>query len=441
MPFKCAVGDRPDSATYVRMKKKACEQVGIIDFGVVLPVDCSEARVLAEVERLNVDPRVHGILVQLPLPPQVDEALVLEAVDPRKDVDGLHPANLARLATTQTHKNATGRGGVFDPTWSSVGFSVACTPLGVVELLDRSGVELSGASVAVVGRSNMVGVPLSLLLMQRDATVTMVHSKTRDPASVCRKSDVVVVAVGRPELVRGHWIKEGAVVIDVGINSVPDLRPAKKKKTLAAGINGGRSEAATLPMGPPMRLVGDVKYDEAEAKAAMITPVPGGVGPMTIAMLLRNTLQAARRFSNARADAVPGLGPFEASGEVLRAEVEAKDRAAEDVKAAEEAKQNATSEETNGPKGAKSPENPQILVDEAALNDAGATTDGATPEGSKATGVDMGTEGAVASPAGTQVPKVTKAAYGIESAEDSGAPAGDAMAAACSGVSEDTKVP
>jgi len=176
-----------------------------------------------------------------------------------------------------------------------------------VELLDRSGVELRGAKVCVVGRSNMVGVPLALLLMQRDATVTVVHSKTVDPPAVCREADVVIVAVGKPELVNGHWLKEGAVVVDVGINSVPDKRPIPKKTTPLINRTPTTSAAtAKPPSGPRMRLVGDVEFASASAKASMITPVPGGVGPMTIAMLLRNTLQAARRFANARADQAPG---------------------------------------------------------------------------------------------------------------------------------------
>jgi len=181
-----------------------------------------------------------------------------------------------------------------------------------VELLDRSGVQLRGAKVCVVGRSNMVGVPLALLLMQRDATVTVVHSKTVDPPAVCREADVVIVAVGKPELVNGHWLKEGAVVIDVGINSVPDKRPIPKKATSL--INRTPTTPAAKPSsGPRMRLVGDVEFTSAFAKASMITPVPGGVGPMTIAMLLRNTLQAARRFANARADQAPGWAPTSSS--------------------------------------------------------------------------------------------------------------------------------
>jgi 5,10-methylene-tetrahydrofolate dehydrogenase/methenyl tetrahydrofolate cyclohydrolase len=245
--------------------------------------------------------------------------VVIQAISVQKDVDGLHPLNLAALATTQTHKNTTGLAGAgtvgHDPCWDSTsagggarGFSIACTPLACVELLDRSGVELSGASVAVVGRSTMVGVPLAMLLMQRDATVTMVHSKTKDPAAVCAQADIVVVAVGRPELVGADWVKDGAVVIDVGINSVEIEPSLVSKKKIPKPPKQSLFESTRKPAPGIMKttkLVGDVKFAEVHSKCSAITPVPGGVGPMTIAMLLRNTLKAARRAALARADRVP----------------------------------------------------------------------------------------------------------------------------------------
>ena len=365
------VGNRPDSSTYVRMKRLACEQVGILDLGVDLPADVPQETLLATVARLNADPRVHGVLVQLPLPPHLDEAAVLASVSPRKDVDGLHPQSLAALATTQTHKNTTTspppqpplsamhlatpkapaaaeagtplgsrpttaqekaelaaknkakkeRERAPDPTWTAVDFCVPCTPLGCVELLDRTGIELAGATACVVGRSNVVGLPLALLLMQRDATVTVVHSKTVDPAAVCRQADLVFVAAGRPGLVTGDWIKPGAVVIDVGIHSVPDPRPPPpkpKRRWLQNALPESGAAAAgrdqpSSKNGARTMLVGDVDFASVEPRCALITPVPGGVGPMTVAMLLRNTLQAARRFSNARADRAPGWGAFEHS--------------------------------------------------------------------------------------------------------------------------------
>ena len=246
------VGERKDSQTYVRNKKKACEEVGIASYGADLPADASEAEVVAAVAAFNADPRVNGVLVQLPLPSHINEEAVLAAVSVDKDVDGFHPLNVGRLAQR-------GRDPLFVP----------CTPKGCLELLDRSGVAIAGRSAVVVGRSNVIGLPVALLLQRRDATVTIVHSRTRDPETWTRQADILIAAVGRAEMIRGSWIKPGAAVIDVGINAVDD---------------------ATTKTG--YRLVGDVAFEEASKVAGHITRVPGGVGPMTIAMLLQNTLLA-----------------------------------------------------------------------------------------------------------------------------------------------------
>jgi methylenetetrahydrofolate dehydrogenase (NADP+)/methenyltetrahydrofolate cyclohydrolase len=249
------VGDDPASHSYVRSKRKACAEVGIESFHHELPADTSQADVMALVEELNKDDKVHGILVQLPLPDGMDEEAVLKLIDVEKDVDGFHPLNLGRLAQK-------GRDPYFTP----------CTPAGIIELLKRSGAELSGARAVILGRSNIVGMPVSLLLVKENATITICHSRTRDLPDVVREADVLVAAIGRAEMVRGDWIKPGAFVIDVGVNRVDD-------DTRKRGY----------------RLVGDVAFDEASEVAAAITPVPGGVGPMTIAMLMRNTLKAAER--------------------------------------------------------------------------------------------------------------------------------------------------
>ncbi len=248
------VGENPASQVYVRMKQRACEQVGIESFGFSLPADSPQADVEALVRELNTDPRVHGILVQLPLPSGLDEEHVLNAISLAKDVDGFHPLNIGRLAQK-------GRDPLFVP----------CTPAGVMHLLDQAGVQCEGANAVVLGRSNIVGMPAALLLIRRNATVTVCHSHTRDLPAVVRQADILIAAAGRPQMVRGDWIKPGAVVIDVGVNRVED--PAAKRG---------------------YRLVGDVAFDEVAQVASAITPVPGGVGPMTIAMLLKNTLRAAR---------------------------------------------------------------------------------------------------------------------------------------------------
>ncbi len=249
------VGDRKDSQTYVRMKKRACEEVGITSFGYDLPGDISQEELLKVVQELNENPDVHGILVQLPLPKHLNEEEVLAAISIEKDVDGFHPLNIGRLSMK-------GRDPLFVP----------CTPKGVIELLDRSGVTIEGKNAVVLGRSNIVGLPVAMLLLHRNATLTICHSRTPDIPAVTRNADILIAAVGRAEMVKGDWIKPGAAVIDVGVNAVDD--PTAKKG---------------------YRLVGDVDFDSAKEVAGMITPVPGGVGPMTIAMLLRNTMDGAKR--------------------------------------------------------------------------------------------------------------------------------------------------
>jgi methylenetetrahydrofolate dehydrogenase (NADP+)/methenyltetrahydrofolate cyclohydrolase len=254
------VGDNPASQTYVRMKGKACDEAGLYQETIQLAKETGEPEVLALVRRLNADARIHGILVQLPLPPQINSQRVLRSVDPRTSVDGLHPENVGTVA-------------VGAPT----GFRPA-TPYGVQQLLLRSGFETQGRHVVVVGRSVIVGRPMASLLLQDgpggNATVTVCHSRTRDIGSMTRQADILIVAIGKPEFVVGGMIKPGAVVIDVGVNRVED---------------------ATLKRG--YRLVGDVKFEEARQVAEALTPVPGGVGPMTITMLLYNTVQAARQWA------------------------------------------------------------------------------------------------------------------------------------------------
>ena len=263
------VGGRRDSATYVRMKKKGCAEVGIESFGIDLPDTVTQDELIAQVDKLNQDPKVNGILVQLPLPKHIDEDMVLDRISQDKDVDGLHPLNVYNLAHTKTHVGPTGRK---EFSFDTVDFHVSCTPQGCIELLDRYGTTIKGANAVVIGRSNIVGIPVALLLMQRHATVTIVHSRTKNPESVVGAADIVIAAMGRAEAVKASWIKPGAVVIDVGINSKDD--PTAKRG---------------------YRLVGDVDFENAKKVASKITPVPGGVGPMTIAMLLRNTVRGTRR--------------------------------------------------------------------------------------------------------------------------------------------------
>lgn len=242
------VGEDPASQVYVRNKVRFANEAGMASRDVRLPAEASEEEVVAAVRRLNADPDIHGILVQMPLPRQIDAGVVIAAIDPAKDVDGFHDMNAGRLLA--------GRPGL-----------VPCTPLGIIRLLRASIGNLAGLEAVVVGRSNIVGKPMAVLLLREDCTVTVAHSHTRDLEEVCRRADILVAAVGRPEMVRGDWVKPGATVIDVGINRVE--REGKTK------------------------LVGDVAFAEARAVAGAITPVPGGVGPMTIACLLANTLRAA----------------------------------------------------------------------------------------------------------------------------------------------------
>ena len=252
------VGDNPASRAYVRSKDKMCRELGLHSVKLELPAETTQAELLARVEELNRDPAIHGILVQSPPPKQIDEAAIVRALDPAKDVDGFHPLNVAKLALGDES-----------------GF-VPCTPLGCQRLLIESGIEISGAHVVVLGRSMIVGKPLALLLMRKgpgaDATVTVVHSRSRRLAEITRSADILIAAIGQPEFVRAEHVRDGAVVIDVGINRVDD---------------------ASTERG--YRLVGDVAFAEVSPKASAITPVPGGVGPMTIAMLMANTVKACRQ--------------------------------------------------------------------------------------------------------------------------------------------------
>src|ERR1700731_4193959 len=254
------VGDNPASRAYVRSKDKMCRDLGLHSVKLELPAETTQAELLARVEELNRDPAIHGILVQSPPPKHIDEATVVRALDPAKDVDGFHPANVAKLA-------------VGDES----GF-VPCTPLGCQRLLVESGIEISGAHIVILGRSMIVGKPLALLLMRKgkggDATVTVVHSRSQRLAEITRSADILIAAIGQPEFVRAEHVRDGAVVIDVGINRLDD-------PTMERGY----------------RLVGDVAFTEVSEKASAITPVPGGVGPMTIAMLMANTVRACRQTS------------------------------------------------------------------------------------------------------------------------------------------------
>jgi methylenetetrahydrofolate dehydrogenase (NADP+)/methenyltetrahydrofolate cyclohydrolase len=254
------VGDNPASRAYVRSKDKMCRDLGLHSVKLELPADTTQDELLRSVHDLNGDPAIHGILVQSPPPKQIDEAAVVRAIDPTKDVDGFHPANVAKLALGE--KN---------------GF-VPCTPLGCQRLLVESGIEIAGAHVVILGRSMIVGKPLALLLMRKgkggDATVTVVHSRSQRLAEITHSADILIAAIGQPEFVRAEHVRDGAVVIDVGINRVDD-------PTMERGY----------------RLVGDVAFAEVSEKASAITPVPGGVGPMTIAMLMANTVRACRQSS------------------------------------------------------------------------------------------------------------------------------------------------
>ena len=251
------VGEDPASKVYVGSKVRTCGDLGLHSRKIELSAETTQEELLKVVEELNADPAIHGILVQSPPPPHIDEEAVVRAIDPRKDVDGFHPENVAKLALEDKS-----------------GF-VPCTPAGCMRLLEEAGVETKGANAVVIGRSMIVGKPMALLLMAKgsDATVTVAHSRSRDLPAICRGADIVIAAVGRPEMVTADWVRDGAVVIDVGINRVDD---SSKKRGY--------------------RLTGDVAYDEVAPKCSAITPVPGGVGPMTIAMLMKNTLKAARQL-------------------------------------------------------------------------------------------------------------------------------------------------
>ncbi len=256
------VGDNPASRAYVRSKDKMCRDLGLHSVKLELPTSTTQTELLARVKALNLDSAIHGILVQSPPPKQIDEVLIVHALDPRKDVDGFHPENIAKLA-------------LGDPTGL-----VPCTPLGVQRLLIESKIDINGAHVVILGRSMIVGKPLALLLMQKNknanATVTVVHSRSRDLEKITRSADILIAAIGQPNFVKAEHVREGTVVIDVGIN---------------------RLEHAASEHG--YRLVGDVAFDEVAKKASAITPVPGGVGPMTIAMLMSNTVKAARAINSA----------------------------------------------------------------------------------------------------------------------------------------------
>jgi len=270
------VGERKDSQTYVRNKKKACDEVGIVSYGTDLPETATEEEVLQVVASYNADPNVHGILVQLPLPKHMNEQKILDAISIEKDVDGFHPLNIGSLAMR-------GREPKFIP----------CTPKGCIELLKRAGVAMSGKKAAVVGRSNIVGMPAALLLQREDATVTVIHSRTPNAREICSTADIVIAACGKAEMVEGSWIKEGAAVIDVGINAVdvrfflPELGVILLLLLIRFILQDANAKRG-------YRLVGDVNFNEASEKASYITPVPGGVGPMTIAMLLRNCVDGAK---------------------------------------------------------------------------------------------------------------------------------------------------
>jgi len=240
------VGEDPASQVYVGRKAKACAEVGFLSREYKLPVETDEEKLLKIIKKLNKDKFIHGILVQLPLPKHISTEKIIAAIDPRKDVDGFHPYNVGGLVT-------------------GTPLFIPCTPRGIMELLSRSGIELAGKEAVVVGRSNIVGKPIALLLLAQNATVTMCHSKTKDLPAVTGRADVLIAAIGKPHMIKANMVKEGAVVIDVGVNRLE---------------NG--------------KLAGDVAFDEVAAKASFITPVPGGVGPMTIAMLMKNTLDAAR---------------------------------------------------------------------------------------------------------------------------------------------------
>ena len=248
-------GEDPPSKIYVSAKHKACQEAGLASFNHALPRDTTTETVLKKVDELNQDPKIHGILIQLPLPPQVNADRILEFVDPKKDADGFHPSNLGRLFGAKDIREI-----------NRLGIPIPCTPMGCMVLIEKTGIPLAGKTAVVVGRSLIVGKPAAALLLANHCTVTIAHSRTRDLPSLCRSADILVAAIGKAKMIEGSWIREGSVVIDVGINRDP---------------NG--------------KIFGDVDFESASTRAAWITPVPGGVGPMTIAMLLRNTVMLAKK--------------------------------------------------------------------------------------------------------------------------------------------------
>jgi len=262
------VGEDPASKSYVTAKERTCEEIGIYSDDNRLPAETSQQELIALVEKMNKDPKIHGILVQLPLPKHLNEAEVLLAIDPAKDVDGFHPMNVGKMVVDEK---------AFLP----------CTPHGVIQLLIRSGVKIEGAEVVIVGRSNIVGKPLANMLIQKNpkgnATVTVCHTRTKDLAAHTRRADILIAAAGQPNTITADMVKEGVVVIDVGVNRIED--PTKKKG---------------------YRLVGDVDFEAVKEKASLITPVPGGVGPMTITMLLYNTVESAKRFAGRKTPSETG---------------------------------------------------------------------------------------------------------------------------------------
>ncbi len=262
------VGDNPASQVYVRNKTKSCRELGMHSEMVILPAETTTDELLSVVDRLNRDNRIDGILVQLPLPDQIDDRTILEAVLPEKDVDGFHPVNVGRLVTGEA---------VLAP----------CTPMGILEMLRREGVPIKGAEAVVVGRSNIVGKPVALLLLHEHATVTLCHSRTRDLPSVCRRADILIAAIGRPAMITREYIKEGAVVVDVGINRLESEDQVRE-------LFGADSPRLRSLAQKGSTLVGDVHPRDPVGLAGAVTPVPGGVGPLTIAHLMKNTLLACR---------------------------------------------------------------------------------------------------------------------------------------------------
>lgn len=270
------VGGRSDSSKYVQMKRKVMADLGYADFGHNLPEEASQEAVLNLINHLNHNPKVHGVLVQLPLPEHIDANLVTRSIRPRKDVDGFHPNNVGLLTLKQVGSIQTPWSSSLMSNDASAGNGIEpCTPKGCIELLDRYNVDINGANAVVLGRSNIVGHPVATLLLHRNATVTICHSRTKNIAEITRQADIIVAAIGIPRFVKGDWVKPGAVILDVGVNFAPDPNRGNRRY-----------------------MCGDVDYEEARKIASAITPVPGGVGPMTVAMLMKNTLENAKQYWN-----------------------------------------------------------------------------------------------------------------------------------------------